>query len=78
MAEQEDEFVQRVFKKLPVLAAEYKEQNEHLIRQRFQKGWSFEDVIAWERCTEEVNPDLDEEVALNRMAVIEKKYEKVT
>lgn len=37
-------------------------------------GWSALDVRTYLRCTEELNPELSEQVALARMSQIEKKY----
>lgn len=39
-----------------------------------QKGWSPNDVIAYVSCMEEVNPMLDEFVAISRMSNILSKY----
>jgi len=38
------------------------------------RGFTLEDTVAFLRATEEVNPELDEEVALRRMHAIEAKY----
>ncbi len=38
------------------------------------EGWSIDDTLAYCRCFEEVNPSLDEAVALQRMAKLEAKY----
>jgi hypothetical protein len=38
------------------------------------RGFTVEDAVAYVRCIEDVNPDLDEDVALARMSEISKKY----
>ena len=40
----------------------------------FDEGWTVEDASALLRCTEEVTPDLPEEVALRRMKTLTDKY----
>ena len=47
---------------------------------KFKKedGWSDDDVIAFLRCTEEVSPELPEDVALARMDRIYEKYDNPT
>ena len=42
----------------------------------FDDGYSLEDAIAYLKCTEEVNPNLDEDTALARMHEIYIKYHK--
>jgi hypothetical protein len=42
--------------------------------QYIQRGWSSYDVRSFLRCTEELNPELDELTALGRMASISSKY----
>lgn len=46
---------------------------EHLeksIRNFYDKGWTFSEARRFLMCTEEVNPELDEETALARMKII--------
>jgi hypothetical protein len=38
-----------------------------------RRGWHVEDIVAWNRCLEEVNPELDEAIALRRMDEIERR-----
>lgn len=38
------------------------------------KGWSEEDAIAYTKCMEEINPELDEDTAIAEMTKISKKY----
>lgn len=37
-------------------------------------GWTENDIVAFLKCTEEFNPELDEETALERMALITCRY----
>lgn len=37
-------------------------------------GWSDEDIVSFCRCMEEINPQLSENVALERMKAIHNKY----
>ncbi len=41
------------------------------------QGWLRHDAIAYCKCMEEVNPSLDEEIALARMARIRSKYKEI-
>ena len=47
---------------------------EECLAQCFRLGFTVEDAIAYARLTEHVNPDLDEDIALARMATIADKY----
>lgn len=49
---------------------------ELIISELFSRGWSASDAASYLRATEYVSPDLDEGIALARMAVIKLKYEK--
>ncbi len=40
----------------------------------FDEGWTVNDTVAYFRCMEEVNPELEEGIALARMHAIIKKY----
>lgn len=46
---------------------------EHAV-ECFQEEFSINDAVAVIRCREEVNPDLDEDIALKRMKAIGSKY----
>lgn len=69
-----DEFIQAVFERLPSLEPDDKAHITALVSRFFHKGWTLEDAIAYCRCTEEVNPTLDEDIALTRMNVLSLKY----
>ena len=43
-----------------------------------QDGFTLSDAISYTACLEEVNPSLNEDIALERMAKIRGKYEKQT
>lgn len=45
------------------------------IENLWRNKYSFEDAVAFMRCTEEIRPWLDEDVALKRMAAISAKYQ---
>jgi hypothetical protein len=40
-------------------------------------GWLCSDAIAYCKCMEEVNPSLDEDLAISRMARIRSKYKEI-
>lgn len=71
-----DEFVAAVTARAPVIDERDRGMVTDGIRQQHSKGWSVADAVAWNRCLEEVNPDLDEATALTRMARIASKYAK--
>lgn len=77
-------FVETVYKRLQkwVNGRETKiEFNEDFINEikasieRLEKRWfTIDDAVAYMKCTEELNPSLDEDVALKRMDKISSKY----
>jgi len=46
----------------------------HCVDDRIARGWAPEDVLAYAINLEHVNPVLEEDVALKRMAEVSKKY----
>jgi hypothetical protein len=48
-----------------------------LANRLLKQGWTKKDVIAYLRCTEEVNPDLPELIALGRMTKLASKYKEM-
>ena len=46
------------------------------IHRLYEQGWSVTDSVSYLKCFEEVNSNLDEDIALLRMALIQKKYQK--
>ncbi len=69
----EEVFVQRVFLFLnaPVeLDEELKKKLTSEAKRKFSKGWNVGEVVRLFNCIEDVNPDLEEDVALRRMAKI--------
>lgn len=43
-------------------------------RKMLNEGWHYEDALRYVACTEEVNPDMDEDEALDEMTRIRGKY----
>jgi len=48
---------------------------ENLAKRYLNAGWSPVDIVKFIMCIENFNPDLDESIALSRMAAIRSKYE---
>jgi hypothetical protein len=71
-----NEFFTKVMHGLPTegVPARVMAANEGFILQLFQRGWSVEDARAYVQCFEEFSPELSEEDALERMAVLDKKH----
>lgn len=67
----EDQFVKRVFTKLPTIP---EEDDRRAVREAaiglFHEKWTENDAVEFLRCLEHVNPLLDEQVALARMSKI--------
>jgi hypothetical protein len=70
----EDEFVEAVMRRIPECPEDSVDAFRATTRDHFRRGFSFEDVVRLHRLTEEINPDLSEEVGLRRMKVILDKY----
>lgn len=68
--------INRVMNRLPELDADDAKMIASIARGFLASGWSEDDVVRYLRCHEFVNPDLDEEVALARMARIRERYKK--
>lgn len=47
---------------------------ETLAKCYLENGWKEDDIVAYFKLTEEFNPELEEDVALRRMAKITEKY----
>lgn len=67
-------YLPRLFAALPTFTPEDLEQEVRFAARLEALGYTFEDALAYMRCTEEVSPDLAEDVALRRMAAIAKRY----
>lgn len=48
---------------------------ERLAKKFLDDGWSIPDIVNFIMCIEHFNPELDESIALSRMAAIRSKYE---
>ena len=48
---------------------------ERLAKKFLNDGWSVTDIVNFIMCIENFNPELDENIALSRMAAIRSKYE---
>lgn len=71
-----DKFAASVMKRLPEIAdARDKEAVSEGAKAFYHQKWSLNDVVSFSMCLEEVNPDLDEEIALAKMSKIAAKYE---
>ena len=46
------------------------------IQRKQDAGWTWDDAFEFIRCFEEYNPSLAEDVALSKMAYLERKYKK--
>lgn len=53
---------------------EYRDTIVHDVEKLLKDGWEYTDVRAYLRTFEEVNPDLEEDVALNRRQLLYSKY----
>lgn len=69
-------FVIEVRSWLPPIPNEDSDSVDRGIAQLFEMGFSINDAVAYTRCTEEVNPELEEEPALAKMKEIGSKYPK--
>ena len=66
--------VNAIMAKLPKIAEmnvvqHFRHDAEYLLR----KGWNADDVLAYLMCYEDVDPNLPEDIALERMAVLRRK-----
>lgn len=67
--------LEKVMQSLPEIADEQdKKMIEANVKQLIALGVKLEDIIAYMKCHEEVNPELDEAIALRRMKAIADKY----
>lgn len=70
-------YIKRVINRLPRFSTLDKRDRQGVvkaIKQVEQRGFTIDDAVAFARLTEEYNPNISEESALARMAVISKKY----
>ncbi len=63
-------FLAKVLDRLPVLALPENQPSREGLRTLFQEGFTVDEAVAFEMCSEEINPQLDENIALRRMAAI--------
>jgi hypothetical protein len=71
----QQQFLHDVFKQIGGLVeAEYLSTILHHAEELYEDGYTVNDACRTLRCREEVSPDMDEDVALKRMAEIGKKY----
>lgn len=47
---------------------------KHFIGVSFDAGWEYADVVTYVRCMEEIHPEMDEDIALDRMSSVRSKY----
>ncbi len=47
----------------------------YTIQGLYKAGWSLADAVAYCSCFEEISPELDEDTAINRMAILRAKYD---
>jgi hypothetical protein len=80
-----ENFVNKVLRRLPDALFEAENCNlEELlmlktdIARMYADGWLLDDAVAYIRCTEYASPNLDEDIALARMAKISAKYKNET
>jgi hypothetical protein len=71
-----NEFIDDVLIRIPVLDEMETKNIIIFIGNLHKLGFTVDDATAYCRCMEEVNPDLDEHVALERMEKIRSKYPK--
>jgi len=53
---------------------EFKTVIESHAKNLLNDGWSIPDIVSYISCMEEINPDLDEDIAVSRMVAIRNKY----
>jgi len=70
----QDEYITAVMSRLPDIDPKEIKYVLMCCEQCQREGFSIEDAARYCRCTEHVNPDLDEDIALARMAKIRSKY----
>ena len=70
----QDEYTAAVMAQLPEIDPEELKFVLMGCAQSQREGFSVDDAARYLRCTEHVNPDLDEDIALARMAKIRSKY----
>ena len=68
-----DEFVAAVKSRLP---DGINHSDDRFIRELFHWGFTLHDAVRYAMCWEENNPELEEDIALNRMKLIGEKYPK--
>ncbi len=72
-----EEFSKKVLRSLPSLTDSHdlEMMEKHTLPELFKKNFRVVDAIAYCNCCEEVNPDMDEDVALLRMKLLMDSYE---
>ncbi len=72
-----DSVAAKVMMKIPEIdSPEDRDKIEKLVKEFLSKGWEVSDVIIYIRSMEEVSPELDEDVAIQRMNQVWNKYNK--
>lgn len=69
-----DEVKSRLFDEHRENADNYENFAYYVIRDCYNNGFSITDAARYARCWEEINPDLDEDIACARMRAIREKY----
>lgn len=70
-----DSFIAQVMQQVPEIRVNKEEVNfTDLIRNMHRKKYTIDDAVAYCRCFEEVNPELNEDEAIARMEAIQEKY----
>lgn len=68
-------YVEQVFKNLPeILDLQDKQMVESEVLRLLISGWEITDIVSYICCMEEVNPSLNEDIAIQRMNEIRSKY----
>jgi hypothetical protein len=71
----EEIFVETVMMRLPpIIEVHVARELHHVARCRYNEGWTVGECVAYMRCLSEVNPELDDEVALKRIQDIRVRY----
>lgn len=68
------QFTVYVFSRLPKIPSEDASIIEQSVIQMHANEWTVDDAVAYCRCLEEIDPELDEDIALARMSKIRDKY----
>lgn len=69
-----DQFIEQVFKRLPPTIDVDKIEFTAFIRSLYLDGYTEDDAVAYMKCMEEFDPELDEDTALARMNKLRTKY----